>query len=123
MLCFLHMEKYTGACHCKNVTYETELDLSQPAIECNCSHCQMKGFILQGVPRDSLVITSGEDSLVEYRFNTAKIKHLFCPVCGVEPFAEGSGPDGVPMRMVNLRTVDGIDLAAVPRMPYEGKDV
>lgn len=117
------MKTVTGSCHCKAITYETELDLSHPAIECNCSHCQIKGLILQFVPRDILTITKGEDSLTEYTFNTGKIRHLFCPTCGVEPFAAGEMPDGSPVWGVNLRTLDGIDLGAITRTPYNGKDI
>ena len=72
-----------GGCHCGAVRYTVTTDLAQ-VIECNCSHCAKKGFLLTFVPQDRFTLASGEDSLTEYRFNTHKIAHLFCKVCGVQ---------------------------------------
>ncbi len=116
------MEKYTGACHCRNVRYEVELDLSQPSIECNCSHCQMKGFILQFVSPEQFNVLQGEEELKTYKFNKHLINHLFCTDCGVEPFARGKNPDGSDAVAVNLRTLDDVDLSTVSRFPYDGKN-
>lgn len=113
------METRTGSCHCKKVRYEVELDLSQPVIECNCSHCERKGFLLSFVPADNFTIVSGE-GLTEYRFNTEKIRHLFCSTCGVQCFGRGEGKDG-PTVAVNVRTIDDIDLTALTRTPFNGK--
>lgn len=117
------METKTGACHCKKVKYQVEgLDLTQPVIECNCSHCQIKGFLLSFVPGQSFKITQGEENLTEYRFNTNRLQHLFCKTCGVQAFAKGE-KDGEQMVAINVRTIDGIDLPALSRMPYNGKDI
>lgn len=115
------MEKRTGGCHCKQVRYEVDIDLTKPVIECNCSHCQIKGLLLTFVPREAVTVLSGEDMLTEYRFNTEKIQHLFCKVCGVEPFGRGSMPDGSLTCAINVRTIDDIDLIALERMPYDGR--
>jgi len=117
------MTTYAGACHCRNIRYEAELDLSQPAIECNCSHCAMKGLLLQLVPADRLSILQGEEEMKEYRFNTHTIQHLFCTDCGVEPFGKGTDKEGNATAAINLRTIDGIDLGTVNRMPFDGKGV
>ena len=115
------MEKHNGACHCRNIRYEVELDLAQPAIECNCSHCQMKGFILQFTSPEKLTTLQGEEELRTYRFNKHVIEHLFCSDCGVETFGRGTNPDGTPAIAINLRTLDDIDIASLNRMPYDGK--
>jgi hypothetical protein len=117
------MEKHQGACHCRNVRYEVTLDLSQPAIECNCSHCQMKGLLLQFVPVDQFEILQGDDELSTYKFNTHTIEHLFCGDCGVEAFGMGKDADGKATAAINLRTLDEVDLAAVTRVPYDGRSV
>ena len=70
---------HTGGCHCGKVRFSADVDLSKPVIECNCSHCQGKGFLLAFGPRAALELEQGEDALVEYRFNTHKIAHQFCP--------------------------------------------
>lgn len=114
------MERRTGACHCKKVSYEVEIDLSQPVIECNCSHCQIKGFLLSFVPESSFKLLSGEDNLTEYRFNTETLQHLFCKTCGVEAFARGE-KNGARMYGINVRTIDGIDLDSLQRMPMDGR--
>ncbi|MDB5224973.1 MAG: hypothetical protein JWO43_595 [Candidatus Adlerbacteria bacterium] len=97
-----------------------DVDLSQPVMECNCSHCQLKGLLLAFVPGSSLTIEQGEDNLTEYRFNTEKLQHLFCKTCGVQPFARGE-KDGNAMYGVNVRTIDDIDIGALQRVPFDGK--
>lgn len=115
------MKEYTGGCHCKKVRYSVSLDLEKPAMNCNCSHCQMKGFMLTFVPADTFVLQSGEDELTEYRFNTEKIAHLFCKHCGVQAFGRGAGPDGSVMVAVNLRTLDDVDLSTIALQDVDGK--
>lgn len=115
------MEKRTGQCHCGAVQYEAELDLSQPVIECNCSICEGKGLLLTFIPKSQLTISQGEDSLTEYRFNTEKIAHLFCKVCGSEVFGKVDDFKGTPTYAINARTITDIDLSALTRMPYDGK--
>ena|SRR3989338_10460080 len=114
-------EKRTGGCHCGKVRYEVEIDLSQPAIECNCSHCQIKGLILLFVPKSAVTVLSGEEELSEYRFNTGNVKHLFCKQCGVQVFGRGKKKDGTPTSGINVRTIDDIDLSQLKRIPYDGR--
>lgn len=116
------MTTYTGGCHCKKVRYEVTLDLTQSAIECNCSHCQIKGFILQFTSPDNFTLTQGEDALKTYTFNKHLINHRFCDTCGVQAFANGVNPDGSPAIAVNLRSIDDIDLCTINRIPYDGKN-
>lgn len=73
------------------------------------------------VPTSAFSLTSGEEALSEYRFNTEKIQHLFCKTCGVESFAHGAMPDGTPTVAVNVRCLDEIDLTALVRIPVDGK--
>ena len=106
-------EKRTGGCHCARVRYEVEIDLAQPAIECNCSHCEIKGLLLIFVPQSALKMLSGEEELSEYTFNTGGIKHLFCKTCGVQVFGRGKKKDGTPTSGINVRTIDDIDLSKI----------
>jgi hypothetical protein len=109
------MEKRTGGCHCGGVRYEVMIDLAKPVIECNCSYCERQGLLLSAVDRATLSV-EGEDNLIRYHFNTGKIEHSFCRTCGVQCF--GRADMGA---MVNVRTVDGIDLSALTRMPFDGR--
>ena len=98
---------HTGACHCGAVAYTVDSALDE-LIECNCSHCYRKGFILAFVPPEAFTLTRGEANLTEYRFNKRAIAHLFCKTCGVQPFGRGSTPDGKQMIAVNVRTLTDV---------------
>lgn len=113
-------EMHEGACHCGAVTFRAPAGLEQ-VIECNCSHCQTKGFILSFVPRGQFELQSGAESLTEYRFNTEKLAHQFCSVCGVQAFAFGTGPDGKEMAAINVRTLKGVDPKALNPTPIDGR--
>ncbi len=111
-----------GGCQCGTVRYEANVDLDQPSIECNCSHCGAKGLLLQFIPIEQFTLHAGEDALTEYRFNTRKISHQFCSTCGVQPFAYGANPDGSEVVAINMRTLDAVDAASLPRQPFNGRE-
>jgi len=112
------MKTYSGGCHCGAVRYEVETDLAK-VIECNCSHCSKKGFLLTFVDRDQFTLQSSEDMLIEYFFNKKGIRHLFCRVCGTESFAEGVA---FPKVAINVRCLDDVDIAALKIEQVNGKD-
>ncbi len=111
---------YAGSCHCGAVTFEVAGDPPATAISCNCSHCRDKGLLLGFAPASDFRLVSGEGALATYRFNTGQIAHRFCTTCGVQPFSEGTGPDGVEVRAINLRCVTGLDLDALTIQPVDG---
>ncbi|MBP6860674.1 MAG: GFA family protein [Candidatus Pacebacteria bacterium] len=113
------METRKGGCHCGKVRYEVEIDLTKAVIECNCSYCEKQGTLLSAVDGEKLEV-AGEEDLAKYHFNTGKIEHSFCKHCGVQCFgrADMGGEKGA---MVNVRTIDDIDLAKIERMPYDGR--
>lgn len=115
------MKTYTGGCHCKRVRYQAELDLFAPVLECNCSHCQIKGLLLSFTDASNFTLLEGEDALTEYRFNTNMIEHLFCKHCGVEAFGRGQKKDGSPTVAVNVRSVDEVEIDTLKRMPVDGR--
>jgi hypothetical protein len=116
------MALHTGSCHCGKVAFEVETDLEQ-VIECNCSHCQRKGFLLTFVPRGALTITGGEEHLSTYTFNTHTIQHRFCAACGCQPFGEGRQPTGEDMAAINVRCLEDIELSSLNIVPFNGRDV
>lgn len=111
-----------GGCHCRAVRFEATLDPSA-AITCNCSHCSAKGFVLAFAPRSALLITSGAELLTEYRFNRKAIAHMFCRICGVQPFGFGTGPDGQESAAINLRCADDIDIATLTPQAFDGRSL
>jgi hypothetical protein len=111
---------YTGGCHCGEVRYETTTDLAT-VMSCNCSICTKRGALWTFVKAEQFALRSGEDSLTDYQFNKKVIHHLFCSVCGIESFARGQAPDGSDTVAINVRCLDGIDIAALTPMPFDGK--
>ena len=114
------MKTYTGGCHCGKVRFEVATDLGI-VISCNCSYCAMRGLLLTFVPASQFTREKGKEVLTEYRFNTMKIRHLFCKHCGIEAFGMGNKPDGSPTVAINIRCLDGIDLDALTLTPFDGK--
>lgn len=102
------VQTHQGSCHCGAVAYEVETDL-KGLVECNCSHCLRKGLVLAFVSPDAFRLVRGDDALTPYTFHTHMISHLFCEVCGVQPFARGETADGRQMVAVNIRTLTDIE--------------
>ncbi|MFZ1318853.1 MAG: GFA family protein [Candidatus Nitrotoga sp.] len=90
------------------------------AIACNCSICSRKGTLMWFVPREKLRLLTPESEMSTYTFNKHIIKHRFCPTCGIHPYGEGVGPNGNNMAAINIRCIEGIDLASVPVQNYDG---
>lgn len=114
--------EYKGSCHCGRIAFTAEGELKQ-VMECNCSICTKRGSLLWFVPRDRFHLRTPAADLSTYTFNKGHIKHRFCSVCGCAPFAEATDPKGNPMAAVNARCLDEIDLAALPRQPFDGRSL
>ena len=113
------MPTYQGRCHCGGIAFEVAGEIDQ-AIDCNCSMCRKRGGLLWFAPREALRLSTPEAGLSTYRFNTMKIAHHFCPTCGIAPFGEGVGPDGASMAAVNVRCLEGVDVAALKIVQVDG---
>ncbi len=112
---------FEGRCHCGAVTFTVAAEAPGEAMACNCSHCRRKGFLLAFFPAAQFSL-DGEDALATYTFHTHRLRHRFCRTCGVQPFAEGTAPDGAETRAVNLRCVPSIDLDALAVTGVNGAD-
>lgn len=111
---------YKGSCHCGRIAFEVEGNVEQ-AIECNCSHCSRKGYLLWFVPREKLRLATPESNMSRYTFNKHVIHHHFCPQCGCAPFGFGKDPSGKATAAINVRCLEGIELTTLKRMPYDGR--
>ena len=111
----------SGSCHCGTVRFTVQGKVEQ-AMECNCSHCSRKGFLLWFVPREAFTLDSGADRLSPYTFNKHVIEHQFCSTCGCQAFALGRKPDGSEMAAINIRCLEGVDLESVKRIPVNGRE-
>lgn len=111
---------YRGSCHCGRIAFEVDGELAQ-VMECNCSHCSRKGFLLWFVPREKLSLTTPESDMSVYTFHKHAIRHHFCPQCGCAPLSFGSMPDGTAMAGINVRCLEGVDVAGLKRVQIDGR--
>lgn len=111
---------HRGSCHCGRVAFEVE-GTPDSALSCDCSICQRRGSLLWFVPRASLRLVTPDENASTYTFHRHAIRHRFCPVCGIHPYGEGTDPKGAAMAAVNLRCLEGIDLASIPVTPFDGR--
>jgi hypothetical protein len=115
------MSTYKGSCHCGRTAYEVEGELSQ-AIECNCSHCSRKGYLLWFVPREQLRLSTPDSALATYTFNKHVIQHRFCPNCGCAPFGFGEH-GGKAMAAINVRCLEGVDPGKLSIRQVDGRSL
>ena len=108
---------YKGSCHCGKVAFEVEGELKE-VVSCNCTICARRGSLLWAVSRDKLRVLTAEDGLTTYAFNKHAIKHRFCQTCGIHPFGEGDG-----WVAINIRCLDGVDLASIAVQPFDGRSM
>lgn len=114
--------KYTGSCHCGNIKFEMDTELTS-ALACNCSICSRKATLLTFVPAAQFTLLTPDENITTYTFNKHVIKHKFCAICGVQCFGEGTDPKGNAVKAVNIRCLDNIDLDAIPVHHYDGKAI
>jgi hypothetical protein len=107
----------TGGCHCGAVRFEVE-GAPGTVLVCNCSICTKKGYLHWIVPSSAFKLTTPEEALATYTFNTGVAKHHFCILCGCAAFyVPRSDPDKID---VNARCLDGVDLAALRIETFDG---
>ena len=111
---------HKGGCHCGAVTFDVQAPARLEASRCNCSICSMTGFIHLIVKKEEFHITSGEERLENYRFNTGTAQHKFCRVCGVKSFyIPRSHPDGI---SVNVNCLDHSTIDHLVITDFDGQN-
>lgn len=115
---------YQGSCHCGRISYEVDVE-QQPeaALSCNCSICQRRGHLLWFMPRAALHLKTPEADMSVYSFNKHRIRHCFCPVCGSAPFGLGSDGKGNETAAINVRCLEGVDIAALTVKHFDGRSL
>ncbi len=115
------MTTWHGGCHCGRIAFEVDGEIGT-VMECNCSHCRPKGYLMWFVPRSQLRLSTAEADMSTYHFNKHVIAHHFCPVCGVAPFADGE-KDGQRLAAVNVRCLAGVDPAELDIRQVDGRSL
>lgn len=79
---------YKARCHCAAIRFTVaipplETGASKP-VQCNCSVCTKKGYLLVYPVRSDVNFQRGEDKVKAYLFANPKnnLPHWFCPNCG-----------------------------------------
>jgi hypothetical protein len=113
---------YRGSCHCGQVRFEVDGELEQ-VMECNCSHCSRKGFLLWFVPRTAFRLQTPERALASYSFNKRVIEHRFCTRCGCQAFAFGKDAAGNESAAINVRCLEDVALPDLTVVPFDGRSL
>lgn len=105
-----------GACHCGAVRFQVRLtDGLNTARRCNCSYCRMRGAVVVSAALQDIEITSGEERLTLYQFNTMQAKHYFCSTCGIYTHHQRrSRPDQYGVNVACLEGISPFDFEEVP---------
>jgi hypothetical protein len=61
--------------------------------------------------------------LSTYTFNTHRIRHQFCPVCGIAPFGRGTDRAGNATFAINVRCLEGVDPHALEIQAFDGRSL
>ncbi|KAJ2078914.1 hypothetical protein H4R24_004146 [Coemansia sp. RSA 988] len=103
------LNTHRGSCHCKAVTWEIRAPAELSINECDCSICEMIGFLHLIVPKSRFKLLTGGDNMITYTFNTGIAQHYICKTCGVKSFyIPRSNPDGY---SINFRCLDRTNVA------------
>lgn len=114
------MTTHQGGCHCGAVRFEVEAPATITVKACNCSICNMSGYLHLIVPNSQFRLLQGEAELSDYQFNTGTAHHYFCKSCGIKSFyIPRSHPDGV---SVNARCIDSDAVADMQIRHINGRD-
>jgi len=120
------LQTFQGHCHCGKFAYDFKhqpLDQSE-VVRCNCSICDIKGYLLIYCDEAQLKFTKGSrDDLTKYLFNRKMNAHFFCPECGSGVLAL-AGKDAGPWSGkygVNLRCVEGLDYEKLVYKDMDGR--
>ena len=69
---------FEGSCHCGRIDFEVDGDIDT-LMDCNCSICTRRGYLLWFVPRDSVRLKTPETDMSTYSFNEHKIMPQLLP--------------------------------------------
>jgi hypothetical protein len=121
-------QTYAGSCHCGNVQFEVDAEIDHVRV-CDCSVCAKRGALNFRVEAADFRLKTPLDGLSLYQWGSFTAKDYFCPTCGILPFRRPADPTAEELRQgakpfagwaVNVRCLDGIDLAALPRKAIHG---
>lgn len=113
------MATHSGGCHCGRIRFEIEAPAAIEATQCNCSICNMTGYLHLFVSKKNFRLLQGESDIETYAFNTGVAQHYFCRNCGIKSFyVPRSHPDGY---SINVNCLDQDTIESVSVEPFDGR--
>lgn len=103
---------YQGACHCGGVTFTVSGEITTGAV-CDCSICRRKSAVMASVEPTRFTLTSGEENLTLYQFNTKSARHHFCKICGIYTHHKRRRDDMIGINTGCLENFDKAELTEV----------
>jgi len=116
------LASYRGSCHCGRVRFEVDADIDHVRV-CDCSVCTRRGALNHRVPKDRLRLLTPWEDLALYQWGSMTAQDYFCKTCGILPFRRPSDPTPNELRSgvepfdgwaVNVRCLEGVDIASIP---------
>lgn len=111
---------YHGSCHCKAISYEVDIDISQGTGKCNCTYCwKLRNWSAQVKPSEFRLLT-GADVLGDYgkSGDWGEGHHRFCTRCGINTHGHGRieaiGGEYVGVQLSTLDDLPVDELIAAP---------
>ncbi|KAJ7755786.1 glutathione-dependent formaldehyde-activating enzyme [Mycena metata] len=115
---------YQGSCHCGAVRYAlVNPEKITAAKSCNCSICSRDATVRIFPETTSVIFAGVDESVAEYTFGSKKSYNGFCKICGVPIYGRfvGLSPEYDTKTALNIRTINGLDLALVEITMSDGK--
>jgi hypothetical protein len=116
---------FHGSCHCGQVRYEADIDLSKGTGKCNCTFCTKTRAWSAHIKPEAFRLLSGTDALASYHKNEQAPLKFACKNCHIIVFQKGDAPwMGGPFVSVFVNTLDDADadeLAAAPVRYADGR--
>lgn len=120
------MKTYQGSCHCGEVRYQVDIDLSKGTSKCNCTYCtkvrSWKAFVKPAEFR----LMAGDTTLKNYHQGPHAGLKFFCDRCGVTTHESGhavwSGGDYAAVFLATLDDAEPAELISAPVHVFNGRE-
>ena len=113
---------HAGGCHCGDVRFEVDVDLSKGGARCNCTVCTKRATTGAIVKPEAFRLLTPEDRTSGYAWGGKTGTFYFCKRCGIQVFGRGDLPQlGGAYVSVNLNCIDDVDPATLKVIYWDGR--